>query len=104
MCLLEGYSNHVMDEVGRRLLPTYPRMKHLFDQRRQRRSVGEQLFAKLTGLDLKYEQYVLGERFVNEIVRSRGLTFANRVWSSAWHLPTLDEIREPARWIERIGG
>ena len=104
MCLLEGYSNHVMDEVGLRLLPTYPRMKRLFDQRRQRQSVGERLFAKLTGLDLKYEQYVLGERFVNEVVRSRGLAFANRVWRSAWHLPTLDEIREPARWVERVGG
>jgi coenzyme F420 biosynthesis associated uncharacterized protein len=104
MCLLEGYSNHVMDEVGRGLLPTYPRMKVLFDQRLQRRSAGEKLFARLTGLDLKYEQYVLGERFVDEVVRARGLGFASRVWTSDWHLPTLDEIRQPARWIERVGG
>src|SRR5262249_52555160 len=31
MCLLEGYSNHVMDHVGRDLLPSFDRMKARFD-------------------------------------------------------------------------
>lgn len=102
MCLLEGYSNHVMDQVGRSLLVSYPTMKARFEDRLRHKSLGERIFAKLTGLDVKLEQYALGERFVNEVVRQRGISYANRAWTSPWHLPSLDEIRQPARWIERM--
>ena len=102
MCLLEGYSNHVMDQVGRSLLVSYPTMKARFEDRLRHKSLGERIFAKLTGLDVKLEQYALGERFVNEVVRHQGISYANRAWTSPWHLPSLDEIRQPARWIERM--
>src|SRR5205823_4873676 len=69
MCLLEGYSNHVMDVVGSGILPTYPVMKRRFESRRANQSTAERLFARITGLDLKLEQYVLGEKFVNAIVK-----------------------------------
>ncbi|MBI2940616.1 MAG: zinc-dependent metalloprotease [Chloroflexi bacterium] len=103
MCLVEGYSNHVMDAVGQHLLLSYGPMKRRFEERVRRRSATERLFARVTGLDLKLEQYALGERFVNEVVARRGIPFANRAWQSAWHLPTLDEVRAPERWIARIG-
>lgn len=104
MCLLEGYSNHVMDRVGHSLLRSYPTLKALFEDRLRQKTLGERLFAKLTGLDIKLEQYVLGERFVGEVVRERGVEYANRVWTSPWHLPTLEEIKQPLRWIERVAG
>jgi coenzyme F420 biosynthesis associated uncharacterized protein len=103
MCLAEGYSNHVMQAVGEKLLPGYNEMKERFDQRGQNRSSGEQLFIKLTGLDMKYEQYTLGENFVNEIVREGGIDFMNQVWKSPAHLPTMEEIHAPRRWMERVG-
>ena len=102
MSLLEGYSNHVMDVIGRSLLRSYPIIRSRLDQRLQQRSLSENLLAKLTGLDLKLEQYVLGERFVGEVVRRRGLPFMNRVWESPAHLPTMEEIRAPERWITRV--
>jgi len=101
MCLLEGYSNHVMDHVGRSLLPTYERMKARFEDRQRRRGLPDRLFAKLTGLDVKFEQYQLGERFVNEVVGRVGVQGMNRVWRGPSALPTLDEVRAPERWIER---
>jgi coenzyme F420 biosynthesis associated uncharacterized protein len=102
MCLLEGYSNHVMDAVGRELLPSYEQMKQRFESRLRKRSAGERLLAKLTGLDVKMEQYQLGEKFVNQIVERAGVAGMNRVWAGPEALPTLDEIREPARWLERV--
>jgi coenzyme F420 biosynthesis associated uncharacterized protein len=103
MCLLEGYSNHIMDHVGQSMLKSYATMKARFEDRLRRKSVGERLFAKMTGLDVKLEQYVLGERFVNEVVRQRGIDFMNQVWQSPAYLPTLAEVRAPATWIERVG-
>jgi coenzyme F420 biosynthesis associated uncharacterized protein len=102
MCLLEGYSNHVMDRVGRDILPSYDRMKSRFEDRLRRKGVAERLFAKLTGLDVKYEQYLLGERFVNEVVARAGVAGMNRVWRGPETLPTLEEIKQPARWLARV--
>jgi coenzyme F420 biosynthesis associated uncharacterized protein len=104
MCLLEGYSNHVMDVVGSSLLPTYPYMKRRFEARHQTRSTAERIFARITGLDLKLEQYVLGEKFVNQVVTNIGIERFNQVWEGPTTLPTLSEIYEPERWRERVAG
>ncbi|MCL5961766.1 MAG: zinc-dependent metalloprotease [Chloroflexi bacterium] len=102
MCLLEGYSNHVMQAIGKSLLPGYDELKARFDERGKNKSAAERFFTKLTGLDIKLEQYVLGERFVNDIVAERGIEFLNQVWQSPMCLPTLDEVRAPAKWITRM--
>jgi len=104
MSLLEGYSNHVMDHIGIQLMPDYEDIKRKFEQRRSKRSVTDQIWSKLTGLDLKIEQYSLGERFVNEIVAQRGIDFMNRVFDDPAQLPDMREIRQPQRWIERLDG
>jgi coenzyme F420 biosynthesis associated uncharacterized protein len=103
MCLLEGYSNHVMDVVGERLLSTYPEMKVRFEARHKDRSLAEQIFTRITGLDLKFEQYILGEKFVNNQVQAIGIDRFNRVWEGPDSLPTLAEIYEPERWRARLG-
>jgi uncharacterized protein (DUF2342 family) len=57
---------------------------------------------RITGLDLKMEQYAAGERFADAVIRERGRAFLNRVWTAPEMLPSLDEIRAPADWIARI--
>jgi coenzyme F420 biosynthesis associated uncharacterized protein len=103
MCLLEGYSNHVMDVVGGQVLPTYPFMKKRFENRNRERSIVDQIFTKLTGLDMKLEQYVLGERFVNAQVQVMGIDRFNRIWDGPEMLPTLEEIKAPELWRARVG-
>jgi uncharacterized protein (DUF2342 family) len=74
------------------------------EQRQQARSLVDQLIFRITGMDLKMAQYRQGEQFVNAIVESHGIGFAARVWERAENLPTMDEIRNPQRWIARMGG
>jgi coenzyme F420 biosynthesis associated uncharacterized protein len=102
MSLAEGYSNHVMNTVGRRLLPNYQLIHDRVEHRQRQRSQVEVLFLKITGLALKMEQYKLGERFVDHVVRERGIAFVNRAWEGPEALPTEPEIRDPARWIGRM--
>jgi coenzyme F420 biosynthesis associated uncharacterized protein len=101
MCVIEGYSNHVMNAVGRDLLPTYERIAKRFEARQRQRGLGEQLFARLTGLDMKLEQYRLGESFIDHIARERGREALDRLWSGPDALPTMAEIRDPSRWLAR---
>ncbi len=102
MALIEGYSNHVMHAVGRSIIPTYWAIVHQFERRQQQRSPAEQLLARLTGLDLKLEQYRLGEAFADHVVQNYGHDMLRFVWEGPDYLPTVDELRAPDRWVERV--
>jgi coenzyme F420 biosynthesis associated uncharacterized protein len=102
MALAEGYSNHVMNNVGRDVLPNFELIHERVEHRQRERPQVEQLFLKITGLSLKMEQYRLGERFVDQVVQARSIAFANRAWQSLEALPTEAEIRDSGRWIARM--
>lgn len=102
MSLVEGYSNHIMNAIGRQLLPTFDQIERRMAQRQQSKTLLEQAFYRITGMDLKLAQYQQGEKFVNSVVDARGIGFASRVWERAENLPTLSEIQNPQQWIERM--
>ncbi|NJN67234.1 MAG: zinc-dependent metalloprotease [Chloroflexaceae bacterium] len=102
MSLVEGYSNHIMNAVGKQLLPSFALIEQRMEQRKRSRPLMERIFYRLTGMDLKLVQYEQGETFVATVVRERGMAFASQVWEGAENLPTLEEIRHPQQWIERI--
>ncbi|MEX1277915.1 MAG: zinc-dependent metalloprotease, partial [Chloroflexota bacterium] len=72
-----------------------------FEGRHRRRGPLEQVVLRLTGLDLKLEQYAEGERFVAAVVARGGQAAFARVWRGPEWLPSLAEIRAPERWLAR---
>jgi coenzyme F420 biosynthesis associated uncharacterized protein len=102
MTLAEGYSNHVMNNVGSRLLPHFEEIHQRVEHRQKQRGQAEEMFLRLTGLKMKMEQYALGEKFAARVAEERGMEFLNRAWSAQEHLPTEEEIRAPDRWIARL--
>jgi coenzyme F420 biosynthesis associated uncharacterized protein len=104
MSLVEGYSNHIMNAIGGQLLPSFHQIEERIQQRQQARPLIEELFNRITGMDLKLAQYKQGEAFVNAVAERKGVEFINRVWERPEHLPTMAEIRNPQRWIARMGG
>ena len=102
MSLLEGFSDYVMDEVGRGLVEGVEVISARFHERRQRRSGFERAILRLTGMDLKLDQYAKGERFVRAVADARGRTALARIWDGPETLPTSDEIADPNLWIARV--
>jgi coenzyme F420 biosynthesis associated uncharacterized protein len=102
MSLLEGYSNHVMNAAGARILPNFAEIHDRFERRGERRNAVERAIMRVTGLDMKMEQYAAGERFADAVIEQRGREFLNRVWTGPDKLPTLDEIRAPDTWVARM--
>ena len=102
MSLAEGYSNHVMNAVGRQILPSFDLIHERVERRQQRRSRTEELFLKLTGLKMKMEQYRLGEAFTDEVVHQRDIAFLNLAWQAPENLPSEWEIQHPNDWVTRI--
>jgi len=101
MSLLEGFSNFMMRRVGRAHLEHFDVIDEEFQRRQGRRNPAERAFFKITGLDLKMQQYVLGERFCDSVLEAAGMPALMRVWDSPEVLPTLAEIRDPHLWVAR---
>jgi coenzyme F420 biosynthesis associated uncharacterized protein len=104
MSLLEGFGDYVMDDVGREIVPDVERISTRFHERRNRRTPMERAILRLTGMDLKLEQYQRGERFVEAIAKARGSEALRRLWDSPDSLPQPDELDAPERWIQRVLG
>jgi coenzyme F420 biosynthesis associated uncharacterized protein len=102
MSLLEGFSDYVMDEVGRDLVPDVERISARFHERRERRTPFERAILRLTGMDLKLEQYKKGERFVRAIAAGGGPAALRRLWDGPETLPQPGEIDQPDRWLARV--
>jgi coenzyme F420 biosynthesis associated uncharacterized protein len=102
MSLLEGFSDYVMDELGRDLVPDVERISARFHERRARRTPFERAMLRLTGMDLKLEQYKKGEIFVRAIAEARGKAALTRLWEGPETLPRDGEIDDPRRWIARV--
>jgi len=103
MAVIEGYSEHVMDVVGERVLPAYAGLRDSMERRRRSRSYPERVLQRLIGLDLKMRQYEDGKAFCDAVVERGGIDALNRVWEAPEALPTLTELRAPAAWLERVG-
>jgi putative hydrolase len=101
MAVLEGYAEHVMDVVGKPLIPSLPSLREAMTRRRATQSPIARLFARLLGLDLKMRQYELGKRFCDAVVEEGGVAALNRVWEAPELLPDLKELEGPSGWIDR---
>jgi uncharacterized protein (DUF2342 family) len=54
------------------------------------------------GLDAKMRQYSEGRAFVGGVVDRVGRDGFNRVWDTPDHLPSHDEVLDPAAWVRRV--
>ena len=104
MSFVEGYSNLVMNELGSTTLASFDRLEEAYRSRGRSRSVVEILIWRLTGLDLKLQQYQKGEAFAKAIYDAYGMDVLNQAWNAAESMPHLDELAEPERWYRRMLG
>jgi coenzyme F420 biosynthesis associated uncharacterized protein len=101
MSLLEGHADVMMDRVGPEVVPSFAAIRRAFDQRRYS-SGWFSWVQKLLGLDLKYAQYREGGQFCREVIEAADVATLNRAFTAPELLPSLDELREPQRWLDRI--
>jgi coenzyme F420 biosynthesis associated uncharacterized protein len=104
MSVIEGYSEHVMDALGARLLDDWQGLREAMERRRRSRSAPERIIERLLGLDIKMRQYEQGRYFCDAVADKAGIHALNRVWESKEALPTTAELSRPESWLERTAG
>ncbi len=101
MAAAEGYGDHVMDALGATMLPAYSRIEEALSRHREGRAADRTL-ERLLGLEMKAEQYRLGERFCATVVERTDQATLARMWESAETLPSMPELEEPTLWLARM--
>lgn len=101
MSLLEGHGNVVMDRLGQAHVRGVERMSAVLRARRESGGMARQL-RKLFGIEMKMRQYEIGERFILAVEERAGLSALDAAWRSAEQLPTISELEQPHRWLDRV--
>jgi putative hydrolase len=102
VCAIEGYVDHIVDEVGHRLMGSYGPLTEALRRRRVTPSDADQLITELFGLELGQPTFDRGGRFVQGVLERAGDEGLSRLWRSEKELPTPAEIDAPGLWLERI--
>ncbi len=101
MAAAEGYSDHVMERVGQRMLPSFTRIEEAVKRFREGHAADRAL-EQLLGLEMKMEQYRLGREFCAKVAELTDEATLSRVWGSADSLPSMPELEEPTLWLSRM--
>lgn len=102
MSLLEGHGDVVMDRAATDLVPSAERFARVLRSRRRETNLPTRLLQRLIGLEAKLAQYEQGEAFIAAIEDVGGPELLNRAFEKPEMLPSMAEIREPRRWLERV--
>lgn len=98
----EGYAGTVVRAAAENRLTALPRIEETMTRRRAEKGPGEQFLESLVGLDLKPGDFRVGQSFCEAVIAARGQEGLDRVWSKREHLPRLDELADPSRWLVRM--
>ncbi|MGO8875601.1 MAG: zinc-dependent metalloprotease [Acidimicrobiales bacterium] len=104
MSLLEGHGDITMNRAAAERIPGAQRFARTLQTRRESAGGLTRLMQQLLGIDAKMKQYKEGEEFVEAVERAGGPELFARVWEGPDSLPSLEEVRDPARWVSRLGG
>lgn len=102
MAVVEGHGNYVMDAVGKEMIPSFPRMRRVFEGRRAQTTMLQRAINHVIGLEMKLRQYELGQQFCEAVAAAEGPGALGRLWASPESFPSLAELRAPHTWLRRV--
>jgi coenzyme F420 biosynthesis associated uncharacterized protein len=101
MAVVEGFAEHVMDAAAPTLGDDVSALRTALEARRDHRPPLARLLGWLLGLELKLRQYREGKAFCDGVVDLAGVEGLSRAWENAAALPTLPELADPPKWVDR---
>ena len=101
MAAAEGYGDHVMEGLGRKMLTSVSQIEEALRRYREGRPADRAL-EQLLGLQMKIEQYRQGKAFCARVSELTDEATLARMWGSPDSLPSMPELEEPTLWLARM--
>ncbi len=102
VAVVVGVVDHVMDEVGGKLIASYGMLTEALRRRRVETAEADRFVERLLGLELTQSVYDRGSAFVEGVIERAGPDGLARLWESDKMLPSPPEIDAPGLWLARI--
>ena len=102
VAIVVGVVDHVVDEVGTRLVTNYGMISEAVRRRRVEAAEPDRFVERLFGLELTQPTYDRGAAFVTGVIERSGEAGLRRLWTDVSHLPTPPEVDAPGLWLARI--
>jgi len=102
VAVVVGVVDHVLDEVGTKLIPSYRMLTEALRRRRVEASEADRFVERLFGLEMRQGTYDRGEHFVDGVIERAGEDGLRRLWADAATLPTPPEVDAPGLWLARL--
>jgi putative hydrolase len=102
VAVVVGVVDHVLDEVGSKLIPSYVMLTEALRRRRVEAAEHDRFVERLFGLELGQDTYARGAQFVAGVIERAGEEGLRRLWVEAANLPTPAEVDAPGLWLARL--
>jgi putative hydrolase len=102
VAVVVGVVDHVMDQVGSKLIGSYGMLTEALRRRRVETAESDRFVERLLGLELTQAVYDRGANFVTGVVERAGEEGLARLWESDKMLPNPPEVDAPGLWLARI--
>jgi putative hydrolase len=102
VAVVVGVVDHVLDEVGAKLVSECSRLTEALRRRRVQAAASDRFVERLLGLELTQATYERGEAFVDGVLDRAGEDGLRLLWSREANLPTPAEVDAPGLWLARL--
>lgn len=102
VAVIEGVVDHVLDEVGGKLIGSYPMLTEALRRRRVEAADHDRFVERLFGLELGQDTYARGSAFVDGVLERAGDDALRKLWADPGNLPTPAEVDAPGLWLARL--
>ncbi|MEA2499335.1 MAG: hypothetical protein QOH26_1740 [Actinomycetota bacterium] len=102
VAVFEGYATHAVGQVGPEMIKSLPQIEEGMARHAASPSEGKSALDDILGITPDRSLQTSGVTFCAAIVKLQGIEKLNLMWAAPDNLPTLDEVRDPFAWIERV--
>jgi putative hydrolase len=100
--VFDGYASHAAAQVAEHLVEKAGVISEGMARHQASPSEGRAMLAGLLGIERDRSLESAGATFCAAVVQMRGMDSLNKVWDAPDNLPTMDEIKDPFAWMERV--
>ncbi|MFN2594952.1 MAG: zinc-dependent metalloprotease [Actinomycetota bacterium] len=102
MAALEGYATHTSTAIAEAAGGGSASIDEGIRRRNASPSEARNMLSSILGISFDRELETSGATFCAAVVKLKGLTSLNQMWTAPDNLPGLDEIKDPFLWMERV--
>jgi putative hydrolase len=100
--LFEGYARHAAGEVARELMGDASKIDEAMARHAASSRKGETMLSGILGISFDRKLEATGATFAAAVAKMKGIGELTRVWDAPDNLPSIEELKDPFAWIERV--